>query len=314
MAEPLSDKQKKCIYARAYRAANREKLKQQWQAHAAANPQARKDKDAKYYAANREKILEKKHEDYLSRGESPEYKTKQAEQGKAYRQKHPGYLKAYYAANREQLKQKQRERYLRYRDLPEFKAKKAEGAKLYAAANRVKLSEKRRAHHDKNRERDNAKNREWYAANREYRSAQIKVYGAEHAEEAKVRSDEWYRNNRARKYAKNRAWAVAHPQEVRAFWQKRYALEKNAPGSFGADDLRQLFEQQEGCCHYCDVYLTKGFEMDHYIPLSLGGTNEASNIVLACMPCNRSKGNKLPAVFMRGLGRKQGLSLRRVAR
>jgi hypothetical protein len=89
MTEPLSDKQKKAIYARAYRAANRERLNQQWQAWAAAHPRSTKDKDAKYYAANRKKILEKKHEEYLSQRESPEFKVKLAEPGKPYRQKKP---------------------------------------------------------------------------------------------------------------------------------------------------------------------------------------------------------------------------------
>jgi len=189
MTTPLSDKQKKAIYAKGYRAANREKLKQQRLAWAAANPGSTKGKDAKYYAANRKKILEKKHENYLSQRESPEFKAKLAATGKAYRQKNPGYLKAYYAANREQLKQKQRERYQRYRKMPEFRAKKAERGKLYAAANRAQLSKKRKAHHDKNTERDNAKNREWYAANREYRRAQLKQYAAEHAEEVRAQSN-----------------------------------------------------------------------------------------------------------------------------
>jgi len=306
MTDPLSAKQKKCIYAKVYRAAHRERLKQQRQARAAANPQPTRDKDAKYYAANRERILEKKHEDYLSRRESPKFKAKKAETGKAYRQKNPGYHKAYYAANREQLKQKQRERYLRYRELPEFKTKKAERGKVYSAENKTKLSEKRRAHHAKNRDRDNAQNRDWYGANREYRRSQIKKYAAEHSEDTKIRSDKWYRNNRARHYATCRAWVAAHPEAVRAFWQRRSALERNAPGSVSAGDLCRLYDQQKGCCHYCGVYMKNRFEVDHYIPLSRGGTHEPGNIVLACMPCNRSKGNKLPADFIRGRGRSQG--------
>jgi len=307
MSDPIHDNPKN-VYARAYRAAHRERINQQWRARSAAAPQARKEKDAKYYAANREKILEKKHEEYLNRRESPEHKRKQIEQGKAYRQKNPGYMKAYNAANREQLKQKSRERYLRSRDLPEFQAKKAERGKVYAAANRAKLSIKRSADHDKNKERDNAKNREWYAANREHRTAQIRAYRAEHAEETKNRSDEWYRKNRARRYQTCRAWVAANPEVVRACSQRRYALKKNAIGSFGASDLCRLYEEQKECCYYCDVSLAEGFEVDHYIPLSRGGTNEPSNIVLACMPCNRSKGNKLPADFIQALARKRARS------
>lgn len=43
-----------------------------------------------------------------------------------------------------------------------------------------------------------------------------------------------------------------------------------------------------GCCAYCGD--TEGpFEHDHLIPASKGGTEDPSNIVLACAPCNRSK-------------------------
>lgn len=33
-----------------------------------------------------------------------------------------------------------------------------------------------------------------------------------------------------------------------------------------------------------------GLEMDHFVPESAGGTTTAENLVLACPPCNRSKG------------------------
>lgn len=35
-----------------------------------------------------------------------------------------------------------------------------------------------------------------------------------------------------------------------------------------------------------------GLEFDHVIPESLGGLSVESNLVLACRPCNRSKGAK----------------------
>ncbi|MBZ5623051.1 MAG: HNH endonuclease [Acidobacteriia bacterium] len=37
--------------------------------------------------------------------------------------------------------------------------------------------------------------------------------------------------------------------------------------------------------------------IDHYIPLSKGGTNFPDNIVLACWPCNNRKRAKLPSEF-----------------
>lgn len=45
-------------------------------------------------------------------------------------------------------------------------------------------------------------------------------------------------------------------------------------------------------CRYCGT--KEGpFDVDHVIPVSRGGGNDPLNLVLACQPCNRSKGAKL---------------------
>lgn len=49
-------------------------------------------------------------------------------------------------------------------------------------------------------------------------------------------------------------------------------------------------------CAYCRNPLQATLplpEVDHVIPKSKGGTDELSNLVLACAPCNGSKGDKL---------------------
>lgn len=51
-------------------------------------------------------------------------------------------------------------------------------------------------------------------------------------------------------------------------------------------------------CHYCRKELKRpDARLDHKIPLSRGGTNEDSNLVLACESCDRSKGDAMPAEF-----------------
>lgn len=57
---------------------------------------------------------------------------------------------------------------------------------------------------------------------------------------------------------------------------------------------RSLLSRDNYMCQYCgsdDRPLT----MDHVIPKSKGGKTEWTNVVAACVPCNRKKGNKLPA-------------------
>lgn len=44
------------------------------------------------------------------------------------------------------------------------------------------------------------------------------------------------------------------------------------------------------CCYCKVVFLITELTIEHIHPLSLGGTNEDSNIALACAPCNQERG------------------------
>lgn len=54
-------------------------------------------------------------------------------------------------------------------------------------------------------------------------------------------------------------------------------------------DVRQLvWQRDQGRCVYCDS--TTELQMDHQIPVSMGGANTEQNLQLLCGPCNRRKG------------------------
>jgi hypothetical protein len=42
-------------------------------------------------------------------------------------------------------------------------------------------------------------------------------------------------------------------------------------------------------CRYCGRRV-KSFHLDHVVPVSMGGSNDTSNLVVACSPCNLRKG------------------------
>lgn len=61
-----------------------------------------------------------------------------------------------------------------------------------------------------------------------------------------------------------------------------------------------LFARDSYRCQYCgrsaaELKLRESLTRDHVIPLSRGGSNEWSNVVTACSPCNTRKSNRLPA-------------------
>lgn len=58
--------------------------------------------------------------------------------------------------------------------------------------------------------------------------------------------------------------------------------------------LGMVYEADEGRCFYCGIKVEPfgNWEPDHLLPKSRGGRDEFSNLVVACQPCNRSKGNR----------------------
>jgi 5-methylcytosine-specific restriction endonuclease McrA len=47
------------------------------------------------------------------------------------------------------------------------------------------------------------------------------------------------------------------------------------------------------CC-YCGIFCGDGITKDHFVPTSLGGSNDISNIYPCCHNCNARKGKSLP--------------------
>jgi len=59
---------------------------------------------------------------------------------------------------------------------------------------------------------------------------------------------------------------------------------------------RNLYKRDRNACQYCGRRPgTSELSIDHILPRSRGGHSSWENCVLACMRCNRKKGNRLPA-------------------
>ncbi len=58
---------------------------------------------------------------------------------------------------------------------------------------------------------------------------------------------------------------------------------------------RTLLARDHYTCQYCGCQPGKvGLTMDHVVPRSRGGNTVWENVVTACGPCNRRKGNRTP--------------------
>lgn len=68
-------------------------------------------------------------------------------------------------------------------------------------------------------------------------------------------------------------------------------------GHYKTSDIDNLRKAQHNRCYWCSVKLDASFHIDHVWPLSKGGSNGPENLCLACAPCNRKKGARLPWQF-----------------
>lgn len=65
---------------------------------------------------------------------------------------------------------------------------------------------------------------------------------------------------------------------------------------------REVFDRCEGRCHYCHTTLTLDgkWHVEHMLPKALGGTDDACNLVSACVPCNLAKRDTTAIEFVTG--------------
>lgn len=109
--------------------------------------------------------------------------------------------------------------------------------------------------------------------------------------------DRTYAKNQQKHSARTASWARANPEARAAIRDRRRAREAGADGDYTRDDVRALLSRQGRVCFYCGCALTK-FSVDHFIPLSRGGSNGPSNLVLSCHSCNCRKAAKMPWEWM----------------
>lgn len=143
--------------------------------------------------------------------------------------------------------------------------------------------------------------RERYAADSK-RGLEINArYVARNPEKIRAYKARWHMENAELVRQRARDWAASNPERQKAnlarSFARRRALERSVPGTFDAESMRQMYEDQDGLCAYCEVPLHGRFHVEHMVPLSRGGSNYWHNVALACPECNATKGNKTVKEF-----------------
>jgi 5-methylcytosine-specific restriction endonuclease McrA len=187
----------------------------------------------------------------------------------------------------------------------------------WGAANSGKEKLRKATYYAANREQVKARSRQWDADNPEKRAANRRAWQKANPDKVNASSAAWRSANPEKRKRVVAAWDAANPEKkkkaeqawraknadvVRLYDHNRRAR-KRANGGTLSEGLRErLFKLQRGKCACCRKPLGEKYELDHRMPLELGGANEDWNMQLLRQRCNRQKHTKHPVDFMQSRG------------
>jgi 5-methylcytosine-specific restriction endonuclease McrA len=172
--------------------------------------------------------------------------------------------------------------------------------KAFAEAHPEILRERSKQYRESHKEEIVERKKQWQQGE-SYKEYQ-KRYHQENIEEIHKQQRRNYQASREDRTAKQRQYLKTEQGRMvdKAHRHKRKAQKRASKGSYTAQQLQEQFQRQRGKCYYCNVKLGKIWHPDHVVPLARGGSNDISNIVIACPACNLSKHARLPHEWPEG--------------
>ena len=201
-----------------------------------------------------------------------------------------------------EFRRKRNEANKKYYSKPEVRERK----RIYAERYRVENKEKISKYGKELRARPEYKERikKWGELNKEHirKYRQTSKYRAR----KKLHDKKYSKKNKERINKNHRKWRKKNLGKIKKYNQKYYhspkgivnythhnhrriSLIKERPFDLSSEKIKQIFERDKVCV-YCGG--DRKLELDHIIPLKLGGNSLFNNFVLACEKCNRSKSGR----------------------
>lgn len=148
-------------------------------------------------------------------------------------------------------------------------------------------------HSNKCKECAIARAKEHYQNNREDAIARQKAWSEANREKTREYSRRFYEKHSDRVKEQNRAyslaWAKKYPEKARMLVAKRRAR-LLAAGHENIVGWLELLQFYSGVCAKCGG--SENLQLDHIVPISLGGRHATYNFQILCRTCNSSKGNR----------------------
>lgn len=125
-----------------------------------------------------------------------------------------------------------------------------------------------------------------------------KEYRIKNPEKVRETKNSWNRANPQAARDRAKRWAKNNPERVRRNVHARRSRELEALGEASESQIQARLDYHGRRCVYCQGPYE---QLDHFFPLSRGGTNWPANLVPSCADCNRSKNARNPWDFIRSL-------------
>jgi 5-methylcytosine-specific restriction endonuclease McrA len=171
--------------------------------------------------------------------------------------------------------------------LREYRKKNPDYDSEWVKKNIEKVRQSKTKHYLANKQKVIDRAKQWAHENKEKEILRHRVYRIKNAKKCSDYSKMWNRKNKDLK---------------RIYTQNRRAKERENGGDLSPGLENKLFELQKGKCACCRKPLGGNFQLDHIMPIALGGKNEDSNIQLLTSRCNKQKHAKHPVDFMQSKG------------
>jgi 5-methylcytosine-specific restriction endonuclease McrA len=111
------------------------------------------------------------------------------------------------------------------------------------------------------------------------------------------RQHAWYEKNKDDIKTRVSQYKKDHPEQYQMYSNKRLASKKTTIIEvFTNQDIKNKYGDK---CFYCNGLFE---HIDHYMPLSRGGSHTLENVRPSCKTCNLHKSNKLPEEFIKYKG------------
>lgn len=143
--------------------------------------------------------------------------------------------------------------------------------------------------------------KEYNQINKDKLREQKKKYIAKNKIYYLKRQHAWYEKNKDLIKARISRYKKEHLKQYQMYNNKRMASKKTT--TIEKFTIQNIIDKYGDKCFYGPHDFT---HIDHYIPLSKGGSHTLDNVRPSCEQCNLEKSNKLPDEFIKYKGNKDG--------